>query len=100
LNDNLIKIGDFGEAQLKDSTKLIKTIVGTVPYMSPELASGKGYTFTTDIWSAGCILYEMLTLQKAYNANRLDQLITMINEIDIFKNADISNFVLKALLQE
>jgi hypothetical protein len=44
----------------------------------------------------------MLSLQnqKAFDAKGLNQLITMINEKDIFKNANISNFFFKALLQE
>jgi serine/threonine protein kinase len=98
LEGDLIKIGDFGEAKLKEHTQLNKSVKGTVPYMSPELASKIGYKFTTDIWSAGCILYEMLTFEKAYNTYRLDELINMTNERDILKNANISNSFFERLL--
>jgi serine/threonine protein kinase len=37
--------------------------------MSPELINNKGYLFKSDIWSAGCILYEMITLEKAFNGS-------------------------------
>jgi NIMA (never in mitosis gene a)-related kinase 8 len=98
LDGNLIKIGDFGEAKLKKHTLLNKSIRGTVAYMSPELANERGYTFTTDIWSAGCVLYEMLTLKKAYNTHEVKQLKIMINERNILENANISNFFFERLL--
>eukprot|EP00971_Amphidinium_carterae_P140585 2786064-Amphidinium_carterae.1 len=38
-----------------------QTFVGTATYMSPERASGKQYTFQSDIWSAGLVIYECIT---------------------------------------
>ncbi len=57
------KIMDFGIAKLEWGADLTKTatIMGTVAYMSPEQTSGKTVDHRTDIWSLGCILYEMLT---------------------------------------
>ena len=57
------KITDFGLAKLLEMTKITKTatVMGTVPYMSPEQASGDEIDHRTDIWSLGVVLFEMLT---------------------------------------
>lgn len=57
------KITDFGLAKLSWGVDLTKTatIMGTPAYMSPEQASGKEVDHRTDIWSFGCMLYEILT---------------------------------------
>ena len=59
-NDN-IKIGDFGIARtLGDGTDLLRTIVGTPFYLSPELCEDKPYCDKTDIWAVGVCLVRHL----------------------------------------
>lgn len=55
-------IMDFGLARRSDASKLTKTgqTPGTIPYMSPEQATGDEIDHRTDIWSLGVVLYEML----------------------------------------
>ena len=57
------KIMDFGLAKLQGGPALTKTgtTLGTVAYMSPEQASGDEVDHRSDLWSAGVVLYEMLT---------------------------------------
>lgn len=40
------------------------TFIGTKDYMSPEILNGVKYDFKTDIWSAGCVIFELITLEK------------------------------------
>ena len=58
-----VKIMDFGLAKLSGMTRVTKTgsTVGTMAYMSPEQARGEEVGRSTDIWSFGVVLYEMLT---------------------------------------
>jgi eukaryotic-like serine/threonine-protein kinase len=53
-------------------------IVGTVGYMSPEQARGKEVDARTDIWAFGCVLYEMLTGQLAFQAETTTDMIARI----------------------
>jgi NIMA (never in mitosis gene a)-related kinase len=67
-----VKLGDFGIARiLKKTMEKAKTMVGTPYYISPEIIEGKSYTFQTDIWSLGVILYELCALQPPFNADSL-----------------------------
>lgn len=57
-----LKVTDFGIAQISDSEKGNSGVaMGTVYYISPEQASGKATTFSSDIYSVGIMLYEMAT---------------------------------------
>lgn len=56
--EGMVKLGDFGIAKhLSMTLQKIKTVVGTPYYMSPEICENKDYSFKTDIWSLGVILY-------------------------------------------
>jgi serine/threonine-protein kinase len=65
-----VKIMDFGLAKLESAGDITKTstVMGTAAYMSPEQVKGKKVDHRTDIWSFGCLLYEMLAGQGLFQA--------------------------------
>ncbi|KAJ8396885.1 hypothetical protein AAFF_G00012080 [Aldrovandia affinis] len=66
---NLIKLGDYGLAKKLDSQfSMAETCVGTPYYMSPELCQGVKYNFKSDIWAMGCVIFELLTLTRTFDA--------------------------------
>lgn len=71
----IIKLGDFGIARVLSNTRSrAKTVVGTPYYLSPEIIRQEGYSFKSDIWSLGVLLYEIAALQPPFNAQSLHQL--------------------------
>uniref|UniRef100_A0A3P8UJK4 non-specific serine/threonine protein kinase n=1 Tax=Cynoglossus semilaevis TaxID=244447 RepID=A0A3P8UJK4_CYNSE len=66
---DLIKLGDYGLAKKLDSEfSMAETCVGTPYYMSPELCQGAKYNFKSDIWAMGCVVFEVLTLTRTFDA--------------------------------
>ena len=74
-----IKIGDFGIARVLQSTyDYAQTAIGTPYYLSPEICQEKPYNQKSDIWSLGCILYEIITLKHAFDATSMKALVFKI----------------------
>lgn len=63
LENGLVKITDFGIAMAMNATQLTQTnsVMGSVHYIPPEQASGKGSSLQSDIYSMGIVMYELLT---------------------------------------
>lgn len=79
LKDNTAKLGDFGIAKMLDNTtQLSSTAIGTPYYLSPEICQGKPYNMKSDIWSLGCILYELCALRHPFDSTCLNGLIIQI----------------------
>ncbi|TFB49868.1 serine/threonine-protein kinase [Cryobacterium tagatosivorans] len=66
--DGRVKITDFGIARIADQVPLTATgqVMGTVQYLSPEQASGKSASPTTDIYSLGIVAYESLAGRRPF----------------------------------
>lgn len=80
--DNILKVGDFGLARKyrNDDTKYTSKVI-TLFYRAPELLLGcQSYQYEIDVWSVGCIFYEMVThkvLFKAQKGHEMDQLVAI-----------------------
>jgi NIMA (never in mitosis gene a)-related kinase len=66
--DNHIKIGDFGVSKKLNNNIYAYTFIGTPYYLSPEMCRNKAYDEKTDMWSLGCILYELITFKKPFES--------------------------------
>jgi len=94
--DGYVKVLDFGIAKLAESTfaeatadgagpmtligTILGSVLGTVRYMSPEQARGGHVDKTTDIWSLGAVLYEMLTGQTPFTGDTPKEVMSSILE--------------------
>lgn len=66
---NQVKLGDFGLAKLLDfDNPLATTYVGTPYYMSPEVLTGRPASPASDVWSLGCVIYELCALRPPFTA--------------------------------
>ncbi|XP_045764211.1 serine/threonine-protein kinase Nek8-like [Maniola jurtina] len=77
-NGVLVKIGDFGISKMLASAKKTSTVIGTPYYLAPELCEGKPYDTKSDVWALGCLLYEMCTHKRAFEAETLVGLVKAI----------------------
>mmetsp|Transcript_2232 Transcript_2232/g.6734 ORF Transcript_2232/g.6734 Transcript_2232/m.6734 type:complete len:590 (+) Transcript_2232:71-1840(+) len=75
MSDKHIKLGDFGVAKvLKTADALARTQVGTPYYVAPEVWKNKPYNHKCDVWSLGCLLYELLAYKPPFDSNSMDGL--------------------------
>ena len=106
LDNGMVKITDFGIAMSMNATQLTQTnsVMGSVHYLPPEQASGKGATIKSDIYSAGILMYELLTGSvpfKGENAveialKQLKERIPSIRKQNPLIPQSVENIVLKA----
>lgn len=67
-HDGVVKLGDFGLGRFfSQNTQQALTLLGTFYYMSPERIQESGYSFSSDVWSLGCVLYELITLHSPFS---------------------------------
>lgn len=92
--DGNVKVLDFGLAKattppgssspesrsptLLSGVSLPGVIIGTAAYMSPEQAKGRAADMRSDIWGFACVLYEMLTGQKAFNGDSIVEILSAV----------------------
>jgi len=76
---NNLKMGDFGIAKVLSCTAACaRTQIGTPYYLSPEVCQEKPYTWPSDIWAMGCILYELCALKVPFDASNISGLVQKI----------------------
>lgn len=74
-----VKMGDFGISRVLQHTyDCARTAIGTPYYLSPEICQDQPYNQRSDIWSLGCMLYEIVTLNHAFDATSMKGLVMKI----------------------
>ncbi|NWI86658.1 STK36 kinase, partial [Pitta sordida] len=77
--DGVVKLCDFGFARaMSIHTMVLTSIKGTPLYMSPELVEERPYDHTADLWSVGCILYELFVGTPPFYTKSIFQLVSLI----------------------
>eukprot|EP00929_Paragymnodinium_shiwhaense_P119865 TRINITY_DN91777_c0_g1_i1.p1 TRINITY_DN91777_c0_g1~~TRINITY_DN91777_c0_g1_i1.p1 ORF type:complete len:383 (+),score=70.98 TRINITY_DN91777_c0_g1_i1:189-1337(+) len=74
-----LRVGDFGISKVLENTAAFaRTAIGTPYYLSPEICQEKQYSFPSDMWALGCVLYEMAALKVPFDAQNLQALVQKI----------------------
>ncbi|MCL4119876.1 UNVERIFIED_CONTAM: hypothetical protein GTU68_059124 [Idotea baltica] len=98
------KLCDFGfSRKMGINTYVLTSIKGTPLYMAPELIDESPYDHTADLWSLGCILFELLTGKPPFSTTSIVQLIKMVHLEPIKWPSNLSEnckAFLKGLLQK
>jgi len=75
----------------------VNTFAGSIEYMSPEVKDYDTYSYNTDCWSLGCVLYELITLEKFYKGIKENDYIQ--NEIGRLDTSYLFKKLLSMMLQ-
>ncbi|XP_007907859.1 serine/threonine-protein kinase Nek8-like [Callorhinchus milii] len=98
--DSEVKLGDFGVAKVMSTGSEAHTILGTPYYISPEICEGKCYNEKSDIWSLGCILYEMACRRRTFEGTNLPAVVNKIMKGQFAPITDRYSPELKALVTD
>ena len=98
--DNSVKLGDFGLSKVMQSHDFASTYVGTPFYMSPEICAAERYTLKSDVWSLGCIIYELCSREPPFNAKSHFQLVQKIKEGKISSLPTVYSKELSAVIND
>lgn len=91
-----VKLTDFGLAkQVTQSVSVMNSFVGTLAYSCPELVQNQKYSEKADVWSLGCILYELVMMKTPFYSNnplnlaKKVQFLLLFFLFEIFKKFEI-----------
>ena len=73
-HDHTIKLGDMNVSKKANNEGLNFTQTGTPYYASPEVWKDEKYNFKSDIWSLGCVIYELITFSPPFQAEDMQGL--------------------------
>lgn len=102
-----VKLGDLGISKILESAAAqAESVVGTPQYLSPELCKNERYSFSADMWSLGCVVYELCALKRPFDAPTWMGVFHCVIKADIDlapiqdRNADLVSLVSKLLVKE
>ena len=80
IQNDTAKLGDLGLARTHETFQksFLRCIRSLPNYMSPEFLLSSTYSFNSDVWSLGCVLYEMVKLRKAYDASNYQDIFVAV----------------------
>ena len=95
------KLGDMNVSKVIKE-KVLMTQTGTPYYASPEVWRDEPYSYKSDLWSIGCVIYEMCNLEPPFNGNDLDELFENVcsgklKRINICYSEDLWEMILMLL---
>ena len=101
MKNGICKLGDLNVAKVVDNG-LLRTQTGTPYFASPEIWEDKPYNFKSDIWSIGCILYQMAGLKMPFQGKNIKEVYFNLKNVNIqplpgIYSPDIINMVKKLL---
>jgi serine/threonine protein kinase len=73
-----IKVADFGLARAHGPTSNLLTLVGTYPYMAPELLDNQAYNNSVDVYSFGIVMWECLTRDEPFRGHSPMQIVATL----------------------
>ena len=120
---NECKIGDLNVSKVMKEKYIVNTQIGTPTYSSPEVWQNKPYSYKSDLWSVGCIIYEMCCLRPPFKGKNVDELcdnvcngkiekissrysdelwnlIKMLLEVDVKKRVDCDTILNSKLIKD
>ncbi|KAG8572933.1 hypothetical protein GDO81_012219 [Engystomops pustulosus] len=101
-----VTVTDFGLAKQKQENSKLTSIVGTILYSCPEVVKSEPYGEKADVWAAGCILYQMATLNPPFHSTNMLSLATKIVEAvyvpvpDGLYSEKVSNIIKRCLTSD
>ncbi len=102
------KLGDFGLAENIENLRDSKSIKGTISYLAPEIITNREYSFQSDIYSLGVVLYQLmngniLPYQNSQDSNNQQKKYTIIGELEFqdlmpprYSSSEFTNVIMKA----
>jgi serine/threonine-protein kinase len=91
LDDDQVKVADFGIARVMSSSKTQTGIIfGTPNYMSPEQVAGKKVDGRSDLFSLGVVFYELLTGERPFNGDNMTALLYAVSKTEYVPFSDIA----------
>lgn len=98
-DDGIVKLGDFSFAKFEVVNQL-NTQIGTPQYASPEVFRAMPYTYKSDIWSIGVLLFELMFARLPFQAEDFEELMELVLARDFKMGESVKRFPHVALISD
>jgi len=73
-----VKVGDLNTSKIMGDKKLTNTVIGTPFYLAPEIWKNAKYDYRCDVFSLGCVVYEMASLRPPFKSSSVEELYKLV----------------------